>query len=220
VLLDIREIEMKPVVRLVGLVAFAAVAFSSAAGQAADTVSTQKEEPAAATVEERAFRPPPSLRPDGDISVYRSINFTGPYIRAQTAVPDLGIRWRIGSIRVLSGRWQFCSGVNFSGSCEIVTGDIRLVLPISPLARARSMRPIREESVGPSLRGVSAEFFARPLAAGRRIEACRLSIVSQNCTLSTALAFCRSRGYPIVGSADTETIGRQRVLADVLCKLR
>jgi hypothetical protein len=169
--------------------------------------------------EERIWRPPSGGHADGDIQLYRLPNFSGPHIRAQTTVRDLGITWSVRSIRVNSGRWRVCSDVNFGGTCRNVSASMAVV--ISPLSRIRSVDPIAEPSAGgggPSLRGMASTFYTRPAGRnGQRIAACRGS-ANAACARETAAQFCRGQGYNHVGNVALETVGGRVYLADVLCK--
>ena len=72
---------------------------------------------------------------------------------------------------------------------------------------------------GPSLRGLSAEFFSTPADRGARILACSSSAAPDpDCALKTAGLFCNGVGYAYVGSLAMQTVGNQVYLADVLCK--
>ena len=72
---------------------------------------------------------------------------------------------------------------------------------------------------GPSLSGMSAEFFITPADRGARIPACSSSAAPDpDCALKTAGLFCNGVGYAYVGSLAMQTVGDQVYLADVLCK--
>lgn len=172
--------------------------------------------------QERIWRPPAG-QVDGDVQLFRQVNFNGPHIRVQTAVRDLGITWPVRSIRVNSGAWQVCIGVNFTGTCRNVTGSQAIVA--SPLSQVRSISPIVERPTpspgGASLRGMAAEFFPRPTGRdGRRVLACRNNNATMNCASQTAQQFCRGRGYNHMGNVAMETVAGRHYLADVLCRHR
>lgn len=176
----------------------------------------------AAAQEERIFRPPGGGNAQGEISLYRAPGYAGPYIRAQTAVPDLGINWRIRSIRVGEGEWQLCTGPNYTGECTNLDRDLSVILQNANLSRTRSLRLAPQTpgpgGAGPSLRGMAAEFFTQPSNRGQRILACNRGNANANCARATAAQFCRARGYNYVGSFALQTERSRVYLADVLCK--
>ena len=173
--------------------------------------------------QERIWRPPGGDQVDGDVQLFRQVNFNGPHIRVQTPVRDLGITWPVRSIRVNSGAWQVCTGVNFTGTCRNVTGSQAMVA--SPLSQVRSISPIVERPTpspggAASLRGMAAEFFPRPTGRdGQRVLACRNNNnANMNCASQTAQQFCRGRGYNHIGNVAMETVSGRHYLADVLCR--
>ena len=180
---------------------------------------------AASAQEERFWRPPSGGQAEGEISLYRQNGFAGPHIRAQTAVADIGRDWVIRSIRVTRGRWQLCTGANYSGNCTTVTQSISTIIIASPLVRTRSLRPIVDNpppgsggGAGPSLRGMAATFFTQPSYHGQRIPACARGQATTACARTTAVEFCRVNGYSFVGNFGLQTDRGRAYLADVLCK--
>jgi hypothetical protein len=176
----------------------------------------------AAAQEERFWRPP-SGQGDGEISLYRQNGFAGPHIRVQTAVPDIGRDWVVRSVRVTRGRWQLCTGVNFTGQCTTVAQSLSTIMIASPIVRTRSLRPIVETppgggGAGPSLRGMAATFFTQPSYHGQRIPACARGQATAACARNTAVEFCRVNGYSFVGNVGLQTDRGRTYLADVLCK--
>lgn len=177
----------------------------------------------AAAQEERTWRPPTG-QGDGEISLYGQANYQGPHIRAQTGVADIGRAWIVRSIRVSRGRWQLCTGANYTGQCTIVSQSIGAILLASPIARTRSLRPVVERptpsggNAGPSLRGMSAMFFTQPSYRGQRIPACARGPATATCARTTAIEFCRVNGYSFVGNIALQTERGRAYLADVLCK--
>lgn len=177
----------------------------------------------ASAQEERIWRPPGGGQAQADISLYRAPNYQGPHIRAQTAVSDLGVNWRVRSVRVTRGEWQICSGVNYTGFCRTIDEDIPVIAALSDNSRIRSLRPAPREpsgggNAGPSLRGMSSEFFTQPSSRGQRILACQRGQASMNCARQTAEQFCRARGYNYLGNVALQTERNRVYLADVLCK--
>jgi hypothetical protein len=72
---------------------------------------------------------------------------------------------------------------------------------------------------GPSLSGMTAEFFAMPADRGTRVPACPSSETPDpDCARDTAQQFCRGAGYSYVGNLAMETVEGRVYLADVLCK--
>jgi hypothetical protein len=178
---------------------------------------------AAAAQEERFWRPPSGGQAGGEISLYRQNGFAGPHIRVQTAVPDIGRDWVVRSVRVTRGRWQLCTGVNYTGQCTTVTQSVSNIIIASPIVRTRSLRPIVESppgagGAGPSLRGMSAMFFTQPSYHGQRIPACARGQATAACARNTAVEFCRVNGYSFVGNVGLQTERGRAYLADVLCK--
>lgn len=177
----------------------------------------------ASAQEERIWRPPGGGQADADISLYRAPNYQGPHIRAQTAVPDLGIAWRVRSVRVHRGEWQVCSGPDYGGVCRTIDDDIPIIAALSDNSRIRSIRPAPRQpggggNAGPSLRGMASEFFTQPSSRGQRILACQRGQATANCARQTAEQFCRGRGYNHVGNVALQSERGRVYLADVLCK--
>ena len=174
---------------------------------------------AALAQEERIWRPPSGATAQGDIQLFRDAGFRGPHVRAQTTVRDLGITWAVRSIRVNSGRWRVCTGLNLAGTCRDVNGSMAIVS--APLTRIRSVNLVAQPPTsgggGPSLRGMAATFFSQPSANGQRVLACRGQATAA-CARTTAEQFCRGHGYNHVGNVMLETVGGRVYLADVLCR--
>ena len=176
-----------------------------------------------ASAQEERFWRPPSGQGEGEISLYRQAGFQGPHIRVQTGVPDIGRDWIVRSVRVTRGRWQFCTGVNYTGQCTTVTQSVSTILIASPIVRTRSLRPIVENApgnggAGASLRGMGAMFFTQPSYHGQRIPACARGAATAACAHNTAVEFCRVNGYSFVGNVALQTDRGRAYLADVLCK--
>ena len=118
--------------------------------------------------QERIWRPPGGDQVDGDVQLFRQVNFNGPHIRVQTAVRDLGITWPVRSIRVNSGAWQVCTGVNFTGTCRTLSGNQAVIT--SSMSQIRSLSPVVEPPFGggggQSLRGMATENTLPLLVAG------------------------------------------------------
>ncbi|MFT3727051.1 MAG: beta/gamma crystallin-related protein [Terricaulis sp.] len=179
---------------------------------------------AASAQEERFWRPPGGAQADGEISLYRQQDYQGPSLRAQTAVNDIGRDFITRSVRVSRGRWELCTGANFTGQCSIVSQSQSNLIISSPLVRTRSLRPADNNppssggAAGPSLRGMAAAFFTQPSYHGQRIPACARGSASAACARSTATEFCRVNGYNFVGNVALQTERGRTYLADILCK--
>lgn len=53
----------------------------------------------------------------GEAVVYRDRDFSGPAVNVARARANLGLRWKVRSIRVERGTWQLCERANFEGKC-------------------------------------------------------------------------------------------------------
>jgi hypothetical protein len=64
---------------------------------------------------------------EGKLQVYADINYKGKSVSLDPSTPDVAARGMgalISSIRVPSGEtWQVCTGTNFTGRCQTLTGD-------------------------------------------------------------------------------------------------
>ena len=136
---------------------------------------------------------------------------------------DLG--WQVRSVIIAPGdQWEVCTGPRYRGTCtrldktathirysvasaRPVGGFTTLPAPIPPGAGGGAS--------GPSLRGMSAEFFRAPAGGGRRVESCPNGAAA--CAAERADAFCRARGWTASSYERQETVGGRIYLADVLC---
>lgn len=163
----------------------------------------------------------------GEATIYRDVGFKGSAMFINRANPNLGLSWAVRSIRVRSGQWQLCSRTNYRGRCATVsaddtdirgqTGFFDQVQSMRPMGGAGPQPPTPTVPEGPSLRGMSAEFFPAPGERGVRIASCPTGGSTANCAKQTAERFCTSRGWNYARSATQQTIGRVAYLADVLC---
>jgi hypothetical protein len=169
-------------------------------------------------------RPSPDF--GGEAIIYRDRNYSGPAVNVSRPQPNLGLAWTVGSIRVRSGRWELCSGVNFGGRCATVDRDTPdLYRQIGALNRVASMRAVPSPITpvppapgnGASLRGMAAEFFPAPARRGQRVPACQNGAATANCAARTADRFCKQEGWNGSKSEALQTVGRGVYLADVLC---
>jgi hypothetical protein len=172
-----------------------------------------------AAQEDRMLRP--EQRPEAII--YRDAGFQGPAVNVREAKPDLGLAWRVGSIRVRAGRWQLCERRNYRGKCETIDAD-RAVLgrPLRGI-EVQSMRPIGwnppsgEPGRNPSLRGMAAEFYSAPARNGYRVLACPSGNATASCAERSANQFCSAMGWRRAARQAMETVRGRVYLADVLC---
>jgi len=166
-----------------------------------------------------------------EATIYRDPNYQGPAVAMSRADPDLRLAWPVYSIRVTRGAWQLCSEPNYRGQCVTLTQS-RPVLSGS-FGRGnvlRSIRPLGADpnpgagpggpgigNPGPSLRGMAAEFFPRPMDGRGRVPACERGSATAACASRTADQFCRNRGWTAAARQAMETENRRVYLADVLC---
>lgn len=163
-------------------------------------------------------------RPGGaapEATIYRDAAYNGPAVYANAARPNLGLVWRVNSIRVKSGSWQLCERPNYQGRCVTFQQDTPMIR-LNQGEVFQSMRPLGWQppapgTPGPSLRGMAAEFFTAPARNGQRVLACSHGRATSSCAARTADQFCRAQGW--VGSAREamQTVNRRVYLADVLC---
>lgn len=70
----------------------------------------------------------------------------------------------------------------------------------------------------PSLKGMTAEFYAAPARNGFRVLACPSGGNAPRCVQATADGFCAERGYRDSAYRGIEVVRDRTYLADVLCK--
>ncbi len=169
-------------------------------------------------------RPAPAA--SAEAIIYRDANYRGPAVNVHAPQPNLGLAWTVGSMRLVSGRMQLCSLPNYLGACTTATASYPILSPLGiPGNRVRSMRPMASVTpppppagFGPSLRGMSAEFFSQPSEYGRRVLSCPNGASTANCARATAEQFCKARGFNYVGNVRQQSANGQVYLVDVLCK--
>lgn len=158
-----------------------------------------------------------------EATFYRDINFQGPAVFVSGPNPNLGLAWRVNSIRVKSGRWELCEQTNYRGPCR--TYDRDTIMLGSPL-RGRQVQSIRptgwngspgEPGSNQSLRGMAAQFYPAPAQNGYRVLACRSQSANASCAAETADRFCASMGWRASARQSLETVRGRVYLADVLC---
>ena len=165
-----------------------------------------------------------------EATVYRDAGFNGPAVTATRAQSNMGLSWRVQSVRVRSGRWELCEQANYRGDCWTVDRDTTMFGPAFKGRRVQSMRPIgsgggsggsgsgsSEPGRNPSLRGMAAQFYPAPARNGYRVLACPYGNPNSNCIERSAIDFCNGMGWRNSVRQSTETVRRQVYLADVLC---
>ncbi len=78
--------------------------------------------------------------------LYDFPNFQGSGVTARESIPDLtrfNFNDKTTSIRILSGQWEVCTGVNFTGRCETVTADSWDLTGIDLNNQISAVRPAR-----------------------------------------------------------------------------
>ena len=164
----------------------------------------------------------------GEATIYRDVGFQGPAVYVGEAKSDLQLAWPVRSIRVRTGTWELCARTRYRAPCARVSADEADLRRVSRLLYAvQSMRPLGgpqiqppvqpEPPAGPSLRGMSAEFYPAPGRYNVRILSCPNGNSTANCAARTADEFCRSAGWNGSASESQETVNRRVYLADVLC---
>lgn len=172
--------------------------------------------------DDRIYRPP--QQPEAII--YRDAGFNGPAVNVSQEQPNMGLAWRVNSIRVTSGRWELCERSNFRGTCRSYDGDNAMLGNILRGVTVQSMRPVGLGGGGggpevpgnnPSLRGMAAEFYPAPAQNGRRVLACTRGSASAQCAAQSADRFCETLGWTASAREGMETVSGRVYLADVLC---
>jgi hypothetical protein len=166
---------------------------------------------------------------NAEATVYRDAGYNGPAVTATRAEPNMGLSWRVQSVRVRSGRWELCEEPVYRGDCWTVDRDTPLFGPAFKGRRVLSMRPIGgnggsggnwgnpEPGRNPSLRGMASEFYPAPAQRGYRVLACPTGSATANCAERTANQFCTAMGWRRSARQTLETVRQRVYLADVLC---
>lgn len=76
----------------------------------------------------------------GEATLYHDPEFSGSAVGVTGARADLGLRWKVRSIRVERGTWQLCERKNFEGKCFHIDSSQRQ-LP-NDRRTVQSMRPV------------------------------------------------------------------------------
>lgn len=162
-------------------------------------------------------------RPEPEAIIYRDAGYAGPAVNVRSDKPNMGLAWRVNSIRVRSGEWQLCERTNFRGNCRTFTADNPRILLLRGII-VQSMRPTNrpapdplEPGNNPSLRGMGSQFYSEPARGGYRVLACPSGGGSANCAKDTAETFCKAMGWRTSLRQTMQTVNRRIYLADVLC---
>jgi hypothetical protein len=169
----------------------------------------------------------------GELTLFSNPGYTG--FRYTVTGPSLNVRlpWTARSAIVAPGdQWQLCTDAGYEGQCTILRDNTRNLgffvasaRPAGPTALPNPIpggvttlpAPIPPDSgfFGPSLRGMTAEFFRAPASGGQRVASCPTG--GADCAAQVADRFCRSRGWTASSYQRQETVAGRIYLADVLC---
>ena len=172
------------------------------------------------------FAPAAALgQPRGEMTFFSTPLHTGSRYTVTGPRENISLGWQVQSVIFAPGdQWEICTRARYRGDCtrlsraathihyqvasaRTVGGFTTLPAPIPPVAGGGS--------AGPSLRGMTAEFFRAPASEGQRVESCRNGAAS--CAAERADAFCRARGWTASSYERQETVRGRIYLADVLC---
>lgn len=172
--------------------------------------------------EDRMWRPP--VQPEAII--YRDAGYSGPAVNVSSANPDMGLAWRVNSIRVRSGTWELCERTRFRGPCRTFNADTPRIGRYGGVV-VQSLRPVGggggplplplEPGNNESLRGMAAQFYPAPARNGYRVLACDFASATSACAQQSAQSFCTSMGWRMTVRQAMETVRGRTYLADVLC---
>ena len=161
-----------------------------------------------------------------EATIYRDAGYQGPAVFIGEEKANLDLNWRVNAIRVKSGRWQLCERTNFRGTCRVYDADRPMLNSAMRGFVVQSMRPIAGgggsggggiNDGGPSLRGMSSQYYAQPTRYGFRVRACSSISATVSCAARNADNFCRQMGWAGAGWQTMETVNRVTYLSDVLC---
>jgi len=173
----------------------------------------------AAAQQDKMWRPeaPP------EAIIYRDAGYQGPAVNVSAANPNLGLAWRVNSIRVRSGSWQLCEKTGYRGACRTIDADRPVLGNALRGIAVQSMRPLGgsggsgEPGANPSLRGMASEFYPAPARNGYRVLACASGNATTSCAQRSADAFCDSMRWRRSARQTMETVRGRVYLADVVC---
>ncbi len=160
---------------------------------------------------------------DVEATIYRDADYSGPAVAIQAEEPNLGLAWRVTSIRVNGGEWQLCSAPNYRGNCTLIDRDRsrlgflgRGMMVQSARYMGGGMQRPQPGDGGQSLRGMASQYYTMPMLYGEPVLACNGSATAA-CASDSADRFCASMGWRISVHERMETRSGRVVLRDVLC---
>lgn len=159
----------------------------------------------------------------GEMTFFSNMSYSGARYTVTGPRENVSIPFPIRSVIVAPGeRWEICSRTGYR-DCIMISENIanlrRTVASARPWQTPAPPGPGPGPgpgggSSGPSLRGMSAEFFRAPENRGQRIE-CRQGAAA--CASENADRFCRGRSWSGSSYERLETVRGRNYLADVLC---
>lgn len=160
-----------------------------------------------------------------EATVYRDAGYNGPAVTVTRAEYNMGLAWKVQSVRVRSGKWQLCEEPNFRGSCWTIDRDSPMFGSAFKGRPVQSARPIggsggswgNEPGRNPSLRGMASEFYPAPARGGYRVLACPTGSATSSCAQRSANEFCSAMRWRRSARQMMETVRGQVYLSDVLC---
>jgi hypothetical protein len=162
-----------------------------------------------------------SAQDQGTAILYSKAHFAGHSATVSAPTTQLP-PFEVKSLRIRPGTvWELCSGNTFSG-CERYSESkaamvrmVRSVRPVlAPIAQSVTLPSDAPVSgSGPSLRGLSSEFFVVPAQAGSRVEVTQATGAES----IAATKFCRTRGWRTSPYQRAQSVSGRTFLADVLC---
>lgn len=157
----------------------------------------------------------------GEITLFSLPNQRGQTFVVRGSRNDIRLAWAVRSVRVARGQaWDLCTRTNHRDPCHRVAQDMANVNWRIASVRPSQVVTLPEPpsfagSAGPSLRGMSAEFFTTPMTTGGRMPSCASGAAA--CARQSADRFCRSHGWTAASYHRQETVRGTNFLADVLC---
>ena len=158
----------------------------------------------------------------GEMTLFSNPSYSGSRYTVTGARENIALSWTVSSIQITPGaRWETCTRTRYRGVCTTISSSVanvrRTVFSARPVSAVTLPAPLPPAggAAGPSLRGISAEFFRTPSSNGNRVISCPSG--ASVCAAASADRFCRSRGWTASSYQTQETVGDRRYLADVLC---
>lgn len=158
----------------------------------------------------------------GEMTFFSNMSYSGARYTVTGPRENVSVPFQIRSVMVAPGeRWEICSRTGYR-DCIMVSENIANIRRTVASARPWQAQTPPEPgpapggggSAGPSLRGMSAEFFRAPENRGQRVESRQGSATAAS---ESADRFCRSRGWTASSYERLETVRGRNYLADVLC---